>query len=126
MKFEEYNFLGQVMDTTFVKASTHAPSSFSVKAKFIGEDKISLMYIAVVNMVSDQEALILKKRYEDESKQVLSNALKKIKADYKELSGKALKVKESDPQSSIEIINLNIHNGKRTAYFRSVMTVEVS
>jgi hypothetical protein len=52
--------------------------------------------------------------------------MKKVKATYKELAGKALKTSEGASDDSVEVINFGIHNPKRTAYYRRKTVFELS
>jgi hypothetical protein len=114
----DYDALEQVTDTTWGRTSTPSCPSFSVKYSKVGDNHLMVKYLCVVNLVNDQETERLKKMYSDESNAVIDNAVKRVKQDYKEITGNNLTFKQVGDDFSFEIIDLNIYNGKRTAYYR--------
>jgi hypothetical protein len=131
----DLNALGQAMDTTFTRSSaSHGPviNTHSVKAVFVGHDetpKIKVTYTVVVNMVRDRELVESKARYEKEGDSYIDAAIKQISKDYKEWvaenSKQNVKFDRVDVGTSIEIVDLNVHNQKRTALFRRTATFNV-
>jgi len=122
----DYNALGQSIDTTWGRSSTPSGASQSVKISLISEDKMKVMYITIVNLCNEREMIDLKKKYVDEADQIIDNNLKKVKENYKEITESAVKFKQVSDTDSFEIINLNIYNGKKTAYYRRTVVYEVS
>lgn len=122
----DFNALGQSLDSTWGRSSTPTGASQSVKFVIKGTNLLEVRYTAIVNLVNDQEMVDLKKKYTNEAEQVCSIALKKVKETYKELSEKTLKLKQVSDDAKFEIIDLNIYNRKRTAYFRKNVVYEMS
>lgn len=119
----DYNALGQVIDTTFTRSSaTSGPvfSTHSVKATLVGDDKIKIYYVAVVNMVRDKELRDSCAMHENEADPVIEAAAKKIAKEYKETTGDSIKLKRTSVDSSVEVIDVNHFNQKRSAYFRRI------
>ncbi len=114
----DYNALGQVTDSTWGQSSTPVCPSYSVKFSVIGDDHLMVKYLCVVNLVNDQEIERLRKMYSDEANSVVDGAVKRVKQDYKKQCGNSLSFKQVGDDSSFEIIDLNVYNGKRTAYYR--------
>lgn len=126
MDTQEYNDLAQAIDTTFGRASTTGIASHSVKAAMVGQDQMRITYACVVNLTTDREAIDMKKRYTDESDDVIRKYISKVKADYKEISGSSVTLKEKSSNVSFEMVNMNIFNRKRTAIFRRLVLLDVT
>jgi hypothetical protein len=120
----DYNALGQAIDTTWGRTSTPKTASYSVKFTLAG-DVLTASYQVVVNFASEKEMITMNRMYEEESSEVIQAVLKNIKAIYKDLSGSTLSVKEHSTNTSVEIIGFNVHNPKRTAYFRRKTAFEL-
>lgn len=122
-----YSALGQALDTTWGRTSTPKTASYSVKFTLAG-DILTASYQAVVNFASEKEMIVMKRMYDEESLKVINMMLKNVKSVYKNLSKETLftKEKEYSTSTSVEIIGLNVHNPKRTAYFRKKMAFEIA
>lgn len=120
----DYNALGQAIDTTWGRTSTPKTASYSVKFTLAG-DVLTASYQVVVNFASEKEMITMNRMYEEESSEVIQAVLKNIKAIYKDLSGSSLSAKEHSTNTSVEIIGFNVHNPKRTAYFRRKTAFEL-
>ena len=121
----DYNALGQALDTTWGRSSTPMTASYSVKFTLSG-DVLTASYMSIVNFASEKEMVQMHRVYEEESQEVISAILKNVKAVYKNLSGGSLSTKEQSTNTSVEIIGFNVHNPKRTAYFRRKTTFEIA
>lgn len=121
----DYNALGQAIDTTWGRASTPKTASYSVKFTLAG-DVLTASYQAVVNFASEKEMIMMNRMYEEESSDIIQAVLKSVKAVYKDLSGSTLTTKEHSTNTSVEIIGFNVHNPKRTAYFRRKTAFEIA
>ena len=121
----DYNALGQALDTSWGRTSTPKTASYSVKFSLAGDILIA-SYQAVVNFATEKEMILMKRMYENESKEVIAAVLKSVKAAYKELTNESLTTKENETSTSIEIIGFNVHNPKRTAYVRRKTSFEIA
>jgi hypothetical protein len=119
------NALGQVLDTTWGRTSTPKTASYSVKFSLQGNILV-VSYAAIVNFGTEKEMALMKQRYDEESREIISAALKNAKASYKKLTGKNFSSKEHSTSDHLEIINFNIHNPKRTAYYRRKTAFEIA
>ena len=120
----DLNALGQAIDTTWGRSSTPQTASYSVKFNIAG-NQLLVSYIAVVNFGTERQMIEMKRRYVEESVSVINAALKGVKERYKSLVDSSLTVKEIGSSDSLEIINGNFHNPKRTAYYRRKTAFEV-
>lgn len=121
-----YNALAQAIDTSWGRSSTPKTASYSVKISMLGPDKMLLSYAAVVNFGTERAMIEMKRAYAGESESIISEVIKRIKSTYKEISSSTLKIKEDSSTDSLEIINMNVHNAKRTAYYRRRTIVEIA
>lgn len=122
----DFNALGQAIDTTWGRSSTPTVATQSVKFVLLNEDTIEVRYATIVNLVDSREFEKLKKRYTEDSSSVIDKAISKVKETYKEQAEKTIKFKQVDERDSFEYIDMNIYNGKRTAYFRRSVFFKVS
>lgn len=127
----DLNALGQALDTTFTRSSASSGpvlNTHSVKAGFAPGEKlrVKVTYTCVVNMVRDRDIAESKARYEKEGDSYIDAATKKIVEEYKANAEKgSIKLNRVDVGTSIEIVDLNIHNNKRTALFRRIAHFDV-
>lgn len=121
----DYNALGQVLDTTWGRSSTPKTASYSVKFSLHG-DQLTASYQAVVNFASEKEMIVMKRTYEEESTAIIAELIKNARAAYSRAVGNTLSVKEQSTSSSVEIIGFNVHNPKRTAYYRRKTVFEIA
>ena len=121
----DFNALGQAIDTTWGRASTPKTASYSVKFTMQGNLLVA-SYAAIVNFAAEKEMILMKQRYSVESIDIINATMKKVKEVYREISGKSLSVKEHTTNDSLEIIGFNVHNPKRTAYYRRKTCFEVA
>jgi hypothetical protein len=121
----DYNALGQALDTSWGRTSTPKTASYSVKFSLAG-DVLIASYQAVVNFASEKEMILMKRMYEEESREVIAGVLKNVTSMYKDLTGKSLTTKEYNSSTSVEIIGFNVHNPKRTAYIRRKTSFEIA
>lgn len=126
----DLNALGQALDTTFTRSSASSGpvlNTRSVKAGFVpGEKlKVKVVYTTVVNMVRTRDLTESKAMYEKEADSYIDAASKQIVKEYKDLAEGSIKLNRVDVGTSIEVVDLNIYNNKRTALFRRIAFFEV-
>jgi len=121
----DYNALGQAIDTTWGRSSTPKTASYSVKLTMMGPDRVLASYAVVVNFGTERQLIEMKRRYAEEAKSITDQVMKNVKANYKELCGESISAKEASSVDSVEIINFNVHNPRRTAYYRRKTVFEI-
>lgn len=123
----DFNALGQAIDTTWGRSSTPKTASYSVKLSLLGPDRLLVSYAAIVNFGTERQMIEMKRAYEGEADSVVSEVIKKVKSIYKDLTGSALAAKAVTDGStdSLEIVNMNVHNARRTAYYRRKAVFEL-
>ena len=122
----DYNALGQATDTSWGRSSTPKTCSYSIKWSMLGPDRMLASYAVIVKFVTEKEMIQAKRDHVQESEAVLDAELASIKSRYKDLSGLTLKAKELSSVDNLEIINMNVHNPLRTAYYRRRVVFEIS
>ena len=83
-------------------------------------------YQVITNFVSEKEMILMKRGCDQESQDVIAEHVKAVKDAYKQLCGDSLTVKEESSTDSLEIIGFNVHNPKRTAYYRRKTVFELA
>lgn len=116
----DLNSLQQAIDTSWGRTSTPSVASFSIKASINQSHDLNISFTTIVNFGSKHEMIEMKKLHQADADQLIDKFVKSVKDRYKDIAGKSLKLSvDSDTiDDSFEIINLNVHNGKKTAYFR--------
>lgn len=120
----DFSALGQVLDTTWGRSSTPKVSQHSVKFDVSGHHLVA-KFGGMVRFGSRQQMIELKRRYDDESIRIISAYIANIKKQYKELSGKALKLKELTSTDSFEHVGMSPHSPCRTACYRRQTVFEL-
>ena len=122
----DVNALAQATDTTFGRSSTTKTATFPIKMRQVGSDRLQADYICSVNFVQQVSLRDMKKKCDDEAKSAIDDALSKVKKEYKDITGKALKVKKlATVDSSIEPVAMNFFNPVRRGYFRYRIVYEL-
>ncbi len=126
MTFEQINILGQILDTTFGKTSTAKSATFSIKTKMAG-DQIHVIYTTITNIVAEKPPRDQVREQERISEKLIDDFITQVKKDFKEHSGKTLKLKKGESTDEIEMISMSSFNPKKTAYYRrrAVYTVNM-
>ena len=121
----DFNALGQAMDTTWGRASTPVTATHSVKFSLLGPDRLMASYAGLCKFVSEKEMIMTKREQIKESEAVIDACLAHVKTVYKDLSGLTLKTSELSSVDQLEIVNMNVHNPLRTAYYRRRVVFEL-
>lgn len=130
----EINALGQVLNTSWGNASTPNGSfplgsapQYSLKGEIHGVTNINLdkdggqtddvrvvvRYTTVVTFRYQQEAEAEKRRFRKEAEKLCAEYLKRIKAGFKEISGRALKTKQLEESDGCEVF----HTGETLSFY---------
>jgi len=125
MNMKEYGILGNIIDPTY-KDAYDSIGAFKVLPKLIGENKMQVTCMTVVNLLNRSEMQIEAKKAEDQLNKACNLCIKEVKKQFKEEAGRALKVKETSKDLSVELINMSAYSPKGTALVRNVYMFEVS
>ena len=113
----ETNVLGQVLNDTWGKSSTPISPTMSITTKMSG-DTLTLNYTTICNLASERNLRDQVKVFEEESIKLIKDFVGKVKKEFKEGSGRALKLKELSSTDSVELITTSPFTPRKTAYYR--------
>ena len=123
---EEIRALGQILDTTFGRTSTADTATASIKTSLRGS-VLTVRYKCIVHFASDAAMHEQKKSYDDESVKLVNDYMKRVKKEFKDSAGRALKVKQVSTDDDIEIISAQPHiSPKKVAYYTRYATFNIS
>ena len=138
LSFEDVNVLGQLINTTFGYSSTkekkyQIPAGRSIKSHIsgeTGEDRLIVKFTTVVNLHGDERQMLDSnhpgaRRVKEESLKLTKDYIAALKKEFKEATGKTLRLVEESTNDSIELVNYNIFNPNRTVYYRRNSTFAI-
>jgi len=117
---EEISVLGQVFNHTFGYSS----ETMKVTSSLHG-DSLILKYVAVIQFASESSMEQQKAQYEKEANDCIADALKKMKADFREKVGRSIKVTEDSRDDSVQLISVSAHSPRKLAYYRMNVHLKV-
>lgn len=120
LSMKELNALGQITQKGWGVSSM--PNS--VNCSMHG-DMITMKYITVVHFAADQALRAQTDRISHESIEVITKCVADMKKQFKEATGKVLKVKEVSNNDSLEVIAATNLSPRRVAYYRRQVTLQV-
>ena len=126
MNFQDYNTLSTVINDTFGQSYEAVPGAMKCSVQITGEDQMRMTSMTVVNLLTRSNMQIASKESEAELQKLTNECLKRIKKDFKDACGRALKTKKLSSDTSVELINMNIYSDKGTALVRQVHMFEIS
>ena len=124
LTFEETNILGNIINTSFGKASTR-DAGYGITTSLAG-NRLTLKYATVVHFNSSDGLTTQKKEHERQSNEMLQQKIKEVKADFREQAGRALKVSEIDSKDDVELISATAYSERKIAYYRRALVFEIS
>ena len=125
MNMEEYRILGSIIDPTY-KDAYDSIGAFKIIPKLIGENKMQITCMTIVNLLNRSEMQQEASKAEAQLAKACNVCLKEIKKEFKSSAGRALKTKEKGSDLSFELINMSSYSPKGTALVRNIFTFEVS
>jgi len=126
MNFQDYNTLSTVINDTFGKSYESKPGTLKCSVQIIGEGQLKMTAMSVVNLLTRSNMQLASRESEAELQKLTNECLKRIKKDFKEQAGRALKTKELSSDMSVELINMNSYSDKGTALVRQIHVFEIS
>ena len=126
MNFDEYNILGNIINDGWGRSTEDPGGAFKVISKITSENNLSITCMVVVNLLNRQNMQKECDKAYKECKKVCNETLKKIKKEFKTMSGRNLKSKEKGHDESVELISMSSYSPKGTALVRCIYNFEVS
>ena len=126
MNLEEINILSTVVEDLYGNAYESYAGSVKCIMKITGEDRLSMTTMMVVNLGNRAAMQQAAKENEQSLKKISRDCLKRVKKDFKDRAGRALKSKEVSSDSSVELMNYHTYSEKGTCLIRQVHVFEIS
>jgi len=123
MKSVDINALGQAIDSSWGKSSTHNTSIYSIKFSFGAGYSIIAKLTIRINVGNRASIIQVRNQYEDETSRVINAALKKVKEEYKELTGKTVTFNKVTEDNDIEMLG-SLSSPRRDALFKKTIVFE--
>jgi hypothetical protein len=115
----EVNVLGQILNDTWGQSTRgdFRTPTMCIKSTLQG-DILSCAYTTVVNLASERNLRDQVKPFAEESVKLTSDYIKNLKKEFKDLAGRALKLKEINSTDNVELITASPFTPRKTAYYR--------
>ena len=121
LTLEEVRALGECLNTTWGKSS----SSLKVTHHLEG-DRLDLQMQSIVHFDGSRSLNPQVTREREIANSIFTDALKKVKADFKDTVGRALTTKEISRDDDVELIQATSNSPRKIAYFRCMLRLQVS
>ncbi len=121
LTLEEVRALGEALNTTWGRSS----SNMKVTHRLEG-DNLDLQMQSIVHFDGSRSLNPQVLREREIANAIFTDALKKVKADFKDATGRALTVKEISRDDDIELIQATSVSPRKVAYFRCQLRLQVS
>lgn len=122
LNIKEIRALAQATETTWGYSSS---SDRKVTSKLQG-DVLELQLMTVVHFAGEKALSQQLSAQRANANDVFAEQLKRIKAEFKDLAGRALIAKEIDRDDDIELISATSNSPRKIAYYRSKVKLQVS
>ena len=122
LNIKEIRALAQATETTWGYSSS---SDRKLTSKLQG-DVLELQLMTVVHFAGEKALSQQLSAQRANANDVFAEQLKRIKAEFKDLAGRALSAKEIDRDDDIELISATSNSPRKIAYYRSKVKLQVS
>jgi fructose-specific component phosphotransferase system IIB-like protein len=116
--------LGQAINFTF-GASSSPDGQMSVRASLLGESMLSVKFEMIVNIFQGAARKDAMKLHDNTAESEIIQFVKRISADYKDITGKNIKFSKVNEQVNLEDISLNSYSPKRTSKYIKTVLFEI-
>jgi hypothetical protein len=121
LNLEQIRALAQVTDTTWGKSSSDKKLTSSLQ-----DDVLELRYLAVVQFAGESALSLQLQSQRKYANDVFSEGISKIKEEFKEITGKTLKMKEVTRDDQVELVSATSNSLRKIAYFRANIKLQIS
>jgi hypothetical protein len=118
---EEVRALGDCLNVTWGKSV----DNLKLSHKFNG-DLLELRFDSIVHFAGERALESQMTNLREMSNDIFSDGVKKIKSDFKDAIGRALKTSELSRDDSVELIQATSNSPRKVAYYRAFLTLQVS
>jgi|TARA_Y100000310_G_scaffold339011_1_gene430324 hypothetical protein len=119
---EDVNALGNIVNTTWGKRSES--NGRSVTSVLQG-DVLTMRFSTIVYFAAEEALKVQVDRLAHESLDILSGRIKSLKDEFKDTTGKSLKVTEISNRDNLELISSTSNSPRKIAYYRRNLAVSV-
>lgn len=117
---EEVNILGQVFNHSFGYSS----DTMKVTSSLHGNSLV-LKYVAICQFASESSMEQQKAQHEKDANDCITDALKKMKDEFRERAGRSIKATEESREDSTELISVSAYTPRKLAYYRMNVHLKV-
>lgn len=119
--------IGQFINSDFGKSgSISGANTSTIKVKFVGNSLIITYTTVFTHDKTRPEIMNIQIRsLQDEAAKAITQYISAMKNDCKQNLGRALRIKETDRRSDVEMASYNSMSTKATSYFRYFVTLEI-
>ena len=121
LTLEEVRALGESLNTTWGRSNSNMKLTHRLEG-----DRLELQMQSIVHFDGSRSLHPQVMREREIANQIFTDALKKIKADFKDRVGKALTVKETSRDDDVEVIQATSNVPRKIAYYRCQLRLQVS
>ena len=118
---QEIRALGNALNVTFGKSSDTLKVTHSLQG-----DKLDLQISNIVYFASEKSLREQVRGLQEISNDIFTDALKRVKEDFKVDVGRTLKVTELSRDDDIELISATSNSPRKIAYYRSFLKLEIA
>ena len=118
---QEINAIGQVCQTSWAKSSDNMRVTHTLAG-----DVLQLTMNQIVHFAREKSLELQTRHLHDISNDIFTDAIKKIKAQFKDLTGRTLKVKELNRDWNVEMVQATSNSPRRIAYYNTLISLKVS
>jgi hypothetical protein len=117
----DVNILGNIFNTTYGKSSS---GTHGCKVTMQGS-RLKVMYSTTAYFASERDMHFQQARLSEESSVRVADLIKDAKSQFKEMSGKALKLEDVSDRDSLELVNASMNNPRRIFVYRRFVEFEI-
>jgi hypothetical protein len=121
LNLQEIRALGDALNTTWGKSS----SDKKLTSKLAG-DVLELQYMSIVQFAGERALSLQVDTHRQNANDIFKEGLKRIKEEFKDQAGRALKTKETNRTDNIELVSATSNSPRKIAYFRMNVSFQVS
>lgn len=126
MNSEEIKILSTVIEDMYGSAFNSYTGTVKCIMKITGTDKMKMTCMTVVNLGNRTEMQTAARESEAMLKKHSAATLTRVKKEFKERAGRALKTKQVSSDSSVELMNYHAYSDKGTCLVRQEHDFEIS
>ena len=121
LNIQEIRALGNALNGTFGKSSDSMKLTHDMHG-----NNLDLKISTIVHFASEQSLREQVRNLAGMSNDIFTDALKKVKDEFKESAGRALKTEELSRDDDVELISATSNSPRKIAYYRSTLRLEIS